>query len=161
MTGPARIRPARPADVPELWALVRALAGYERLESRLTGDAETLGRHLFTDRLVRALVAEREGALVGYALTFTAYSSFRTAPRLWLEDLFVLPTERGAGTGRALFAAVASEARALGCIRVSWEVLDWNTTALGFYEAHGAERDPGGWFTYHLRGEALRRLAEG
>jgi GNAT superfamily N-acetyltransferase len=161
MTGPARIRPARREDMPPLWELVRALARYERLESRLTGDAAALGRHLFDDRIVRARVAERDGALVGYTLTFTTYSSFRTAPKLWLEDLFVLPSERGAGTGRALLAAVAAEALALGCASVSWEVLDWNSPAIGFYEANGAERDGGGWFTYHLDAGTMRRLAGG
>ncbi len=160
MTGPARIRAARREDVPALWDLLLELARYERLEREVTGDAATLAHHLFDEpALVRALVAERDGALVGYALTFTTYTSFRTAPKLWLEDLYVRPAERGTGTGRALLAAVAAQARSLGCVRVSWEVLDWNAPAIGFYEAQGAERDPGGWLIYHLNEPALARLA--
>jgi GNAT superfamily N-acetyltransferase len=160
MTGPARIRPARREDVPALWALLLALARYERLEHAVTGDAATLERHLFGEPpLVRARVAERDGGLVGYTLTYTTYSSFRTAPILWLEDLFVLPEERGSGTGRALFAACAAEARSLGCVRLAWDVLDWNEPALGFYRARGARADDGGWTRHQLDGAALAALA--
>ena len=160
MTGPPRIRPARRDDLAALWGLVNELAVYERLEERVTGDAATLGRHLFDDSpLVRALVAETDGTLVGYALVFTTYSSFRTAPMMWLEDLFVRPSQRGHGTGRALLAAVAREAHRLGCFRLSWAVLEWNEPAIGFYERLGAERDGGGWHQYDLQGEPLVRLA--
>lgn len=161
MTGPARIRPARREDVPALWALLLELARYERLESLVTGDAAALARHLAGEHpLVRARVAERDGRLVGYTLTYTRFSSFRTAPILWLEDLFVLPEERGAGTGRALLAACAAEARALGAVRMAWDVLDWNAPAIGFYEALGSRRDDGGWTCHRLEGEALARLAD-
>lgn len=157
---PARVRAVRPEEVPALWEEVRALAEYERLTERLTGDAATLARHLFGEPpLVHARVAERDGRLVGYAIWYFTYSSFRTRPILWLEDLFVRPSERGRGTGRALFVAVAREARRRGCLRLSWEVLGWNDLAIGFYEQLGARRDEGGWHHYHLHADALETLA--
>lgn len=158
---PAAVRRAGPEDAPRIWDLIRELARYERLEDRLSGDPGCLARDLSGEApIIRGLIAERDGAPVGYAIFFTTYSSFRTAPMMWLEDIYVKPGERGAGTGRALFEAVAREAVARGCWRLSWEVLEWNELAIRFYERLGARRDPGGWFTYHLR-EGLETVARG
>jgi GNAT superfamily N-acetyltransferase len=157
----AVVRPARPADLAALWDLLQGLAGYERLEPEVTGNAEALGRHLFAATpSVEALVAEADdGALVGYALFFTVFSSFRTVTRLWLEDLYVTPESRGTGLGRRLLAEVARRARERGAAGVSWIVLDWNADAIGFYEGLGARPSGGGWTTYSLSGPAFESLA--
>lgn len=155
-----RVRPPRRGEIPRVWEMLLALARYERLEPEVTGSAATLAAHLFADPpLLECRVAEREGRLVGYALFFTTYSSFRTLPKLWLEDLFVEPSERGSGAGRALLAEVARLGLERRCGRLVWEVLDWNAPALGFYERLGARRVNPDWFTYALDLGGMRALA--
>jgi GNAT superfamily N-acetyltransferase len=156
------VRPARREDAPRVWDLLLALADYERLRHEVTGSPAQLTEHLFGPRpIIECLVAERDSALVGYALFFPTYSSFRTAPTMWLEDLFVLPDERGRGTGRALLAALARVCLDRGCPRLGWLVLDWNRPSIGFYDRLGARPADGGWIEYALDRAAMRALAEG
>ncbi len=154
------IRAARPKDVERLWELVLGLANYEKLEHRVTGSPERLARHLFgSRRIIDCLVAEQGASLVGCAIYYLIYSTFRTQPMMWLEDLFVSPGHRGRGIGRALMVATAREAARLGCWRLSWAVLEWNDPAVRFYESLGAVRDEGGWFVYQFDEAELRQLA--
>ena len=110
--------------------------------------------------LAEALIAEREGEPIGFALFFTTFSTFLCRPGIWLEDLYVRPEHRGAGTGRALLAAVARIARARDCGRMEWAALDWNEPALGFYRALGA-RQMSQWVTHRLEGAELDLVAGG
>ncbi len=156
------IRPARREDVPRVWELVRSLAAYEKLEHRVTGSAERLAEHLFAPRpLIECLIVDEGGTLAGYALFHLIYSSFRTEPMMWLEDLYVEPARRGKGLGRALLLAVAKEAAARGCWRLSWAVLEWNEPSIRFYESLGAVRGEGGWHVYQFEHATLRALAPG
>jgi GNAT superfamily N-acetyltransferase len=133
------VRSAVPADTPALWQLIQALAAYEHLSHAVTGTPEQLAEHLFGPRpYAEVLVAEVAGQVVGQALFFHNYSTFLTQPGLYLEDLFVLPEHRGAGIGKALLLAVAGLAIARGCGRFEWSVLDWNESAIGFYQKMGA-----------------------
>jgi len=158
--GACVVRAARPADLTRIWEMVLALAAYERLSHEVKGSAERLGEDLFGARpRVECLVAEREGAVVGYALFYPTYSSFHTAPMLWLEDLFVEPAVRGAGVGRALLASLARLALERGCARVGWVVIDWNKPSIGFYEKAGARPAGEGWLQYGFGTEVLRALA--
>jgi GNAT superfamily N-acetyltransferase len=137
---PFRIRPAVPGDEHTLFELVQALARYEHLEQNVTGSAEALGAHLFGSHpAAAALLAEADGAAIGYALFFGTYSTFLTAPGVYLEDLFVLDSHRRRGVGRALLKAVREAARARGAARLEWAVLEWNEDAIGFYRAFGAQ----------------------
>ena len=156
------VRPMRREDLAGVWDLLQGLARYEKLLDSLSGSAERLGEHLFggAEPRVHALVAEREGALVGYALFYLRFSSFRTRPTMWLEDLYVLESGRQHGTGRALLSAVARRSLELDCIRLEWAVLDWNEPAVAFYQRMGAAREQG-WDTYGLSSAALERLASG
>jgi GNAT superfamily N-acetyltransferase len=151
------IRTARPADVPRLLELFAALAEYEQLTDELRADEQGLGESLFGERpAASALLAERDGETVGYALFFETFSSFRVSRGIWLEDLFVLPAHRKAGVGRALLAAVA--ARVPGADgRLEWAALDWNELALGFYRGIGA-KPMDEWTSLRLDGDALARL---
>lgn len=145
-----RVRAAERDDVPFIVECIRALADYEKLSHECAPDAVRLSEHLFGERpYVEALIAEREGRKVGYALVFYSYSTFLTAPGLFLEDLFVFPEERGRGAGKALLDAVVEMARDRGCERVEWSVLDWNEPAIRFYEAYGA-RPQDAWTVYRL-----------
>jgi GNAT superfamily N-acetyltransferase len=143
MASPHTIRPAVPGDEHTLFQLITALARYEKLEHLVTGAPETLAAHLFGDRpSAEALLAERDGRAIGYALFFTTYSTFLTRPGLYLEDLFVLESERKRGVGRALLTEVKRIAEARGAGRLEWSVLDWNAGAIAFYRAFGAEVMP-------------------
>ncbi len=154
------VRPATPADVPAVWELLRGLAEYEKLTDILTGSPELLSEALFgPGPRLEGRVAEREGRLLGYALFYPVFGSFRARWRMWLEDLFVLPEARGLGAGAALLAEVCRVAEARGCFSVDWEVLDWNEPALEFYRRQGAHDLGGGWRRYRVDGAALAKLA--
>jgi GNAT superfamily N-acetyltransferase len=137
---PYLIRAARPGDEQELFELVKKLAVYEHLEHKVSGSAQALGEHLFGARpSAEALVAEGSSGLLGFALFFGSYSTFLTRPGIYLEDLFVLDSERGKGMGRALLEEVRRIAEARGAGRLEWAVLDWNQDAIRFYEKFGAD----------------------
>lgn len=152
------IRPAERADMAELLAMIRELAGYERLADRVVGDTDRLERSLFELGAAEALIAEVEGEAVGYAIFFTTFSTFLCWPGLWCEDIFVRPQWRGDGIGRALFAGVAGVAAERGYGRLDWVVLEWNQPAIAFYEGLGASH-LSDWQTMRLDGERLRRVA--
>jgi GNAT superfamily N-acetyltransferase len=157
--GSLSVRPAEPRDVVLLLELFGELAEYEHLEHELHATEERLGEALFGERpAAEALIAERGGEAVGYALFFPTFSSFLASEGIWLEDLFVRLPHRGVGVGRALLSAVASRVRERGGERLEWAALDWNEPALGFYRRLGAST-MGEWITHRLDGEALARAA--
>lgn len=125
------IRPATVDDVPVIWALIKALAEYEKLSHQVTGDLETLKQHLFGDRpMAEVIIAEWEQKTVGFALFFHNFSTFLTQPGIHLEDLFVMPEYRGLGIGKALIQQVAQVALERRYGRLEWTVLDWNQSAI-------------------------------
>jgi GNAT superfamily N-acetyltransferase len=133
------IRPAAQGDVGEILRLILALAEYEKLAHMAVGTPEMLHRALFGPRpSCEALVAERGGRAVGFALYFTTFSTFLCLPGLYLEDLFVEPAHRGAGIGKAILRRLAALAAERGCGRLEWRVLDWNEPSIRFYESLGA-----------------------
>ncbi len=153
-----RIRRARPDDVPAIVDLVYGLAEYERApqECRLTADQ--LHTALFgTTPAVFCHVAESDGSVVGCALWFLNFSTWRGVHGIYLEDLFVRPEQRGSGLGKALLIALAQECVRNNYERLEWSVLDWNTPAIDFYKALGAlPQDE--WTTMRLTDNALTRL---
>ncbi len=157
------IRPAAPADVPQVLGLIRQLAAFERAPDAVRSSEAQLAQALFPAGgapLVHCFVAERGGAIVGMALWFVSYSTWEGKHGIFLEDLFVAPAARGAGIGRALLASLAAEAERRGFRRVEWSVLDWNTPARDFYGAMGAAALTE-WVPYRISGEALAALARG
>ena len=154
------LRFARPGDGAQIAAFVRGLAVYEKLEQFAVATPEHFERALFGPQpTAEVLLAEVDGEPVGFALFYPAFSTFQGEPRLYLEDLFVLPEARGAGHGRALLAALAALALERGWTQMAWSVLDWNAPAIHFYEALGAELDRS-WLQTRLADEALRKLAD-
>lgn len=156
---PARLRAAAPADLPALVALIQELAAYERLEHMVEVTAELLHPHLFGPRPVaEAVVAELEldgePRVVGFALFFSSFSTFLGKPGLHLEDLYVQPAYRQLGLGRMLLEHLASLAVERGCGRFEWTVLDWNESAIRFYERMGAKVLPD-WRICRMSGDAL------
>jgi GNAT superfamily N-acetyltransferase len=155
----ASLRPARADDLPAVLELVRGLADFEKLP----GPDQEAARRFQADFAAtpprfRLLVAERDGALIGYALFFNAYSTFLARPSLYLEDLFVLPEHRSHGVGRDFLVELARLAVAEGCGRFEWTVLDWNARAQSFYRSLGARILPE-WHLCRVDGDSLRALA--
>ncbi len=144
--------------MPVILALIRGLAEYERLAHQVEATPARLKRHGFGRRAYfETLICRRGRRPVGFALYFFTYSTFLARPSLYLEDLFVLPEERGKGAGKALLRALAKIAVARGCGRMEWAVLDWNTPSIRFYKALGAKLRKE-WVLTRLTGPALRRL---
>jgi len=134
------IRHARESDGPAYVALVRALAEFEKLPGPTDEAAARLLEHAFGDHPHYELhVAELDGELVAYAVTFTTYSTFLAKPGLYLEDLFVHPKARRQGIATQMLARLRELAHERGCGRFEWTVLDWNTDAQKLYEGIGAE----------------------
>jgi GNAT superfamily N-acetyltransferase len=154
------ILPATRADVTVILNFIRALAAYEREPDAVTATEEDLLRDGFGENpYYFCLIAEHDGTPAGFALYFFDYSTWLGRPGLYVEDIFVYPEFRGLGIGKALLQRVAAIAIEKGCPRMKWEVLDWNTPAIEFYHAMGAEfMDT--WRNVRLSGEPLRRLAK-
>jgi GNAT superfamily N-acetyltransferase len=156
---PATIRAATPEDTGAIFALTYELAEFENLTHVFTATEDGLRDALFGARpAVEALVAENEGRIVGYALFFHNYSSFAGKRGLYLEDVYVQPSQRGSGLGAAMLARLAALAVERNCARFEWTVLDWNKQAIGFYEKLGAKVMPD-WRVVRLTGDALEQLA--
>ena len=133
------IRPTTRADVPQLLALIRGLATYEKKRHKaVVTEADLLRDGFGPQPKFRSLIAEWQGKAAGYASFFYFYSTFQGRPALFLEDLFVMDEFRGKGIGKALLVAVCKIAVEEGCFALRWEVLDWNTPAIKFYESLGA-----------------------
>ena len=151
------IRPAAEADVPVIRQLIVDLAEFENLTVDATEAA--LREHLFGPRrYAEVLLAEENGVVVGFAIFFHNYSTFVGKPGIYLEDLFVRPEHRKQRHGKALIVEVAKIALERGCGRLEWAVLNWNETAIHFYDSIGA-LPLDDWTTYRLTGEALSAAA--
>lgn len=154
-----RIRPGTARDIPAILGLIRGLAKYERLMPHLRPNAKRLRRHGFgRRRYFDSLIGTRAGRPVGYAVYYFAYSTFTCSPVLFIEDIFVLPAERGKGTGKAMMSALARIAVRKGCSQMEWIVLDWNKPSIDFYHKLGARLDKT-WVLTRLTDARLRRLA--
>ena len=152
------LREAVASDVPRILSFIRALAEYEREPDQVVLTEEELLRDGFgPSPRYFCLLAEYDGAEAGFALYFPIYSTWR-GPSIHLEDLFVHPDLRGKGVGKALLTRVAAIALAQGCRRLQWDVLEWNTTAIAFYESLGAYRMMD-WRTMRVTGDQLNALA--
>lgn len=154
----ATIRFADAADTAVILRFIRALAEYEKLEHECLADEASLRAQLFGPRpYAEVLLIEEDGAAHGFALFFHNFSTFLAKPGIYLEDLFVDPTQRGRGYGKALLAKLAGIAVERGCGRLEWSVLDWNKPSIDFYLSLGA-RPMDEWTVYRLDGEALEKL---
>jgi len=156
------LRPAEPADLPDILRLIRGLAAYEHRQHEATATEADLRTLLFgpvpRGHVVLAEVAGQPP--VGIAVFNYTISTFAGRTGLFLEDLFVDPAHRGTGIGLALLRHLAARAAVENCNIIEWRVLDWNQAAIDFYQRIGAE-PVRGWQIRQLSGEALAALAEG
>jgi GNAT superfamily N-acetyltransferase len=154
------LRAAEPRDVAAIVGLITELAEFEHLAHLVEATPERLHPQLFGQRPVaECVVADAGGTLVGFALFFTNFSTFKCRPGLYLEDLYVQPAQRGSGLGKALLRHLGRLAVERGCGRFEWSVLDWNAQAIGFYEKMGATLLPD-WRVCRVTGEALLAFAD-
>ena len=153
------LRPATPADAATVHGLILDLAAYEKMSADVVATEADTRAALAGDAgpRLQVVLAEEDGAAVGFALFFPIYSTFRGNWGMYLEDLYVRPDFRGQGVGYALLQRVAQEAVQAGAQRLDWVVLDWNRLAIDFYERLGA-RPLSDWTTMRLTGDALQSL---
>ena len=153
------LRPAVPDDAPLILQFIRELAEYEREPDAAVATEADIQRYVFSEHpLVKVVMADWEGQPAGFALWFLNFSTWEGKPGIYLEDLFVRPAFRGHGIGKALLQHLAALAVQEGWTRFAWQVLDWNTPSIEFYEAHGAKvlRE---WLPCRMDGAALQKLA--
>ena len=153
------LRPAVPDDASLILQFIRELAEYEREPDAAVATEADILRYAFSEHpLVKVVMADWEGQPAGFALWFLNFSTWEGKPGVYLEDLFVRPAFRGHGIGKALLQHLAALAVREGWTRFVWQVLDWNTPSIEFYEAHGAKvlRE---WLPCRVSGTALRRMA--
>ncbi|MDB5689223.1 MAG: N-acetyltransferase [Sphingomonas bacterium] len=162
MTRPSvRVRRAVAGDEREILRMIVALATFERAGEAVEATEESLAALMFgDDPNVFADIAEVDGRAVGLAVWFLNFSTWTGRHGVYLEDLFVDPDARRQGVAQALFGALAQEAARRGCARIDCAVLDWNRSAMDFYESLGARRSEG-WQPWRLDGAALAALAAG
>jgi len=153
------LRPAVETDCAVILSFIKGLAAYEKLSHEVVATEEKLRQTLFGPRpAAEIIIGEYAGEPVAFALFFHSYSTFLAQPGIYLEDLFVEPTWRGRGFGRALLSYLAQLTLARDCARLEWSVLDWNKPAIGFYHALGAE-PMDEWTVRRVTGQALKNLA--
>lgn len=140
--------------------LIQEFAEFEKLSEFCEVSENDLREAIFgKNKFVNCLVAESEGELVGYALFFPVFKSFRGERSMFLEDLYISPKMRGGGLGLKMLKAVAQAAKEQNCVRMDWQALKWNAPAIEFYKKLGANADDEN-YDFSLRGEDFVRLAE-
>ena len=153
------IRPAAPGDEELILSFIRALADYEHMSGQVVATPALLREWIFEKKKAEVVFAEAEGKPVGFALFFHNFSTFLGRAGLYLEDLFVLPEERGKGYGEALLRHLARTALDRGCGRLEWACLDWNRPSIDFYTKKMRALPMEEWTTYRLTGETLEAAA--
>lgn len=154
------IRSAGEGDIRTILQLIAELAEYERAPAAAVATPELLHDALFgAGHVAYALVAEWDGSIVGFALYFLNFSTWTGRPGLYLEDIYVQPAMRGRGIGLRLFQHLAQEAMRRNCTRLELSVLDWNESAIGFYESLGGVAMDG-WTVYRFTPDAIGRIAD-
>ena len=133
------IRSGYKEDLPAVLGLVKELAVFEKAPNDVVVTLEDMERDGFgDDPIFRFFVAEAEGKVVGMALYYIKYSTWK-GKCVFLEDIIVTDKFRRYKIGRQLFEAVVKAAKKLKVKRVEWQVLDWNTAAIKFYENYDAQ----------------------
>lgn len=153
-------RPAVPGDEELILSFIRALADYEHMSDQVVATSELLREWIFEKKKAEVIFALAGGKEVGFALFFHNFSTFLGRAGVYLEDLFVLPEERGKGYGKALLKELARIAVERGCGRLEWSCLDWNQPSIDFYTKKMRAVPMDEWTVYRLTGETLEEAAK-
>lgn len=144
------IRAAIAADASQILHFIKAIAAFEQLSEEVHATEDNILKYLFGEQSVAScLLAYEDEICIGFALYFNNFSTFVCKPGIYLEDLFVEPNFRGKGYGKALLLELVQLAKSLDYGRVEWCVLNWNKSAIDFYESIGA-KPMNGWTTYRF-----------
>ena len=157
--GRCTFRPAVAGDEELILSFICALADYEKMSDQVVATPELLREWLFEKKTAEVIFAEVKGKAVGYALFFYNFSTFLGRAGIYLEDLIVLPQERGHGYGKALLKELARIAVERGCGRLEWSCLDWNQPSIDFYTKRMGAVPMDEWTVYRLTGETLEEAA--
>lgn len=152
-------RYAERKDTPLILEFIKSLAEYEKMLDLVVADVPTLEYWIFDKQKAEVLFALNNGKEIGFALYFHNFSTFLGRAGLYIEDLFVLPEERGKGFGKAILRKLAQTAVERGCGRMEWWCLDWNKPSIDVYLSLNAE-PMSDWTVYRLAGDTLKALAE-
>lgn len=154
------ISPVKESDIPELLGLIRELAEYEKITEWLVATEEGYREALFGKKpAAEALLARKGKDAVAYAIFFENFSSFVGKRGIFLEDVYVQPAHRGKGIGKRMLITIARIARDRNCGRLEWTVLNWNKSAIDFYDSIGAEAMKE-WTIYRMHEQDIARFAE-
>jgi len=154
------IRRAGHKDSGLILGFIKELARFERAEHEVLATEEVIGESIFgSDSTAHALICEKDGNPIGFAVYFFNYSTWLGKNGLYLEDLYISQAERGSGAGKAMLKRLAKIALEKECGRFEWSVIDWNEPAIKFYESLGAKPQEE-WIGYRVTGEALVALAK-
>tara|TARA_R110002126_G_scaffold15664_12_gene63942 strand:- start:607 stop:1095 length:489 start_codon:yes stop_codon:yes gene_type:complete len=153
------VRQATPDDAATILQFITELAIFEKAEHEVLTSIDLIQQTLFSsDAKAHALICEKAGQPIGFAVYFYNYSTWLGKYGLYLEDLYVTPAARRSGAGKIIFKALAKIAAANNCGRFEWSVLDWNEPAIKFYQALGAQEKTE-WLGYRLTEAQLQALA--
>ena len=153
-------RPAVPGDEGLILDFIRALADYEKMSDQVVATRPLLREWIFEKQKAEVIFALSDGKEVGFALFFHNFSTFLGRAGIYLEDLFVLPEERGKGCGKALLKELARITVERGCGRLEWSCLDWNRPSIDFYTKRMRAVPMDQWTVYRLTGETLAEAAK-
>lgn len=152
------IRFARPDEVQLIYQFIKDLSIYEKMEDQMVTTPEELYQALFVHQRAEVIFLLEHDTPVGFALFFHNFSTFVGKAGLYLEDLFVYPSYRGKGYGKALFLYLVNLAVERGCGRMEWSCLNWNTPSIDFYRSLGAI-PMSDWTVYRLTESQLKELS--
>ena len=157
LEGNRELRLAVKADCPRLLELVIELAIFEKEPDAVTVTLQEFEAAGFgTNPVWKAYVVENDGIIVGFALYYIRYSTWK-GMRLYLEDLVITESQRGKGLGKLLFERLIQETRDLGFSGMVWQVLDWNEPAISFYRKYEANIDAG-WLNASISKEQISKF---
>lgn len=152
------IRQATEKDIPLVLGFIKKLAEYEKMPHEVVATEDLLRKNLFERKMAEVILGFHQDQPVGFALFFHNFSTFLGKPGIYIEDLYVEPKFRSRGFGREMLSYLARLAKERECGRLEWWVLDWNKSAIGFYEKIGA-KPMNEWTVYRVTGKALDKLA--
>jgi GNAT superfamily N-acetyltransferase len=154
------IRKARPDDIPLVLEMIKELAEYEKLLEKVVATEESLKDSIFgNEQIVEVWLAEVDDIVAGHVFFFRNFSTFLAKPGLYIEDIYVKPQFRNKGFGKKLLLKVVEIAHKNNYGRVEWSVLDWNKSAIKFYEKLGAVA-MNGWSVFRLTSNEIERLTK-
>lgn len=157
MSNTINIRAGRKEDLPRVLELIKELAEYERAADEVINTVEMLEKDGFGPQPIYGFfVAEKNNVIVGLSLYYWRYSTWK-GKRLWLEDIIVTESERGAGIGKQLFDRTMKHTLDANCSGMMWQVLDWNEPAINFYKKYGSKIS-GEWHNCVLEADQIKKL---